>query len=374
MKKICILSIIIIFALTTKAQFLINENFSSGLPTGWTNTALQGTQSWTFKSSPAFDTESDGQYVVFDDFTLGAGTTPNEASLETNSFNCTGRTQVNLKFHHYWQAVEFTHGYVEVWDGTTWNEVADYETTTQGSLISPVIETIDITAHAAGNSDVKVRFRYTDGGQYGRYWYIDDVKIYSDPDVGVTQLVAPVQLVCGNSYTATENVTVRIFNYGFNDITGVPVSCDVTGAATYNLTGTYVGTITAESYIDYTFTTQIDMTTEGWYNFVSYTTLGSDTYSTNNSNNTTYSTNVASFPYNETFTTKAGWYAGAENQWEYGTYTKMGGNTGWVTTLSGDYSNNADWYLYSPIFDLADDHIRLSNLKVSVLLKMVQIG
>ena len=183
--KILLIFCIILFPFVSNAQIIIDEDFSSGLPSGWTLANPQGTNNWIFQSNPVFSSESGGQYAVFDDFVLGSLVSPNEATLTTPSFDCTGRTNVSLKFNHYWEAVEYTLGYVEVWDGSAWNTVETYTVTT-GSLATPDVEIIDISANAAGNSDVQVRFRYTDGDHYGRYWYLDDVKIYSANDVGMS--------------------------------------------------------------------------------------------------------------------------------------------------------------------------------------------
>jgi hypothetical protein len=154
------------------AETLLEERFAGGvLPAGWTRTALSGTGNWTFRNTPFFASSSAGNYAVFDDQALGP-VTGNHAFLQTPSINCLGHTQVFLRYQHHWFGVEFTHGYVELSNdgGSTWITLVDYHQTTRGSLAAPQDTTLNLTALAANQSDVRIRFRYTDGGVAGRVW------------------------------------------------------------------------------------------------------------------------------------------------------------------------------------------------------------
>ena len=106
--------------------------------------------------------------------------------------------------------MESTNGFIEVSSdgGTTWHIVDTYENITHGSLAAPKDVTFDLTAWAANESDVQVRFRYIDNQLLGHFWYIDDVTIYTDTDVGITDLTLPDYLSCGTSYGSSETVTV----------------------------------------------------------------------------------------------------------------------------------------------------------------------
>ncbi len=175
MKNKLIKIILIVLLFTSSAIFgqsPINEHFSTTLPLGWSNTIIQGGTDWTFSSSPNFSSTSGSEYAVFNDFILGAGVTPNKAKLETYSFDCTGRTSVHLRFAQYWEAVEDTYGYVELSTdgGGTWAEILT-DSITAGSLATPDFKDIDITAQCLNKTDVKIRFRYTDGNVFGKYWY-----------------------------------------------------------------------------------------------------------------------------------------------------------------------------------------------------------
>ncbi len=344
------------------ADVLLNETFSgAGIPAGWTNTAIQGTDVWLFRSSPAFGSPSGGGYAVFDDQLLGAAVIPNEAVLVTPSVDCSNRTAVYLSYSHHWFGVEFTHGYVEVSNngGATWTTLKDYHKLTRGSLATSQDTIINITAFAANQANVQVRFRYTDGSQAGRYWYLDDVKIYADPDVGPTQLIRPTTLTCGQNFTATDTVVVRVFNYGVNPISNIPITVNVTGPIASTLTETYTGTIAPQSFIDYQFTGTVNLSSQGLYSFEMITNLVTDEYIINDTLRTAVSSVISTVPWLNDFNVNGGgWTASGTTSWEHGLFTKMNGNAGlgksWVTHLSGSYGNSETAYLTSPVFDLTN--------------------
>ncbi|MFO7878746.1 MAG: choice-of-anchor J domain-containing protein, partial [Bacteroidales bacterium] len=266
------------------ATVFFDEDFSGGsTPANWDNNALQGSQNWTIQSSPAMASTSGGYYAVFDDYALGASVTPNEAALVTNPLDFSGHTNIKINYEHYWEGVEGTHGYVELSTdgGSTWTTVMDYEKNTRGSLTAPQDTTLDISTYAANESNVKIRFRYNDGGYAGRYWYMDDVTVYSDPDVGITQLVEPAPLNCGESFTASEPLTVRIHNFSHEPVSNVPVILEIQGGLTVTFNETYTGTIPAESYVDFTLSSAVDMSADAAYHFNIQTDLASDAFPSN---------------------------------------------------------------------------------------------
>jgi hypothetical protein len=303
----CIFSFV--FHFDIKGEIFIQESFSgSTLPSGWTNTAIQGSAVWQIKNSPFFNSSSGGYYAVFDDFVLGGAVTPNEAAMTTRSFNCTGNTNVKLNFKHYWEGVEGTRGYIEVSNngGTSWNIVMTYGSLTRGSLSNPQDTIIDLSTFAANQSDVKIRFRYSDGGFYGKYWYIDDIIIYSNPDVGITSLVSPWYLSCGEQYNSNQNVTVRINNFSNEPVSNIPIVCNISGGITANLSQTYTGTIPPNSFVDFTFSSTVNMSVDAYYDFQIYTNLSGDANSTNNLHITSRQQLVQTYPYFQNFNSSTG--------------------------------------------------------------------
>jgi len=302
---VAITTFLVLCSSVAYSDVLLNEGFNaSALPAGWSNTAIQGSQGWSFRNTPSFGAGT--SYAVFDDNALGAGVTPNQAVLRTPTLDLTGRTRVTLRYAHYWFGVENTLGAVEISTngGTSWSTIVNYETTTDGSLAAPSVVTHDITALAAGQASVQIRFRYSDGGQAGRFWYLDDVQVFAAPDVGITALVAPAILAaCGVNYGSTEAVTVRIQNFGPDSITltNLPISVSVNGPINSNLNPTYTGTIAGLGSVDFTLPGTVNMSAEGVYAFTVSTGLGTDAFLANNGISVTRSTRVVTFPYTQNF-------------------------------------------------------------------------
>jgi len=103
-------------------------------------------------------------------------------------------------------------------------------------------------------------------------------------DVGVVNIDSPVS----GTLTASEAVTVTIFNYGENDASNFDVTYQVDGGSA--ITETYTGTIGSALTDQYTFTATTDMSTVGnTYSMTASTAMSGDEDSTNDS----YTTDVS---------------------------------------------------------------------------------
>jgi hypothetical protein len=349
------------------ADIILQEDFSSGaLPVGWSTNGLQGTNTWLIQNAPAFTSTSGGYYAVFNDEALGAGVTPTQSDLQTPSFDCSNRTAVYLNYQHHWYGVESTHGYVEIStnSGVTWTILMDYEKGTRGSLSAPQDTTLNITAFAANQSDVRVRFRYWDNSLAGKFWYVDDITIYSDPDVGVTDLIAPDYLGCGSVYGTTETVTVEVTNHGFLPVSNIPVVCNVSGGTIANLTGTIAGPIAPGATVLHTFAATINMSAQATYNFECYTDLLTDTYLINDSLYDSRQQVLNTFPYIMDFNgTNGGWFATGGNPPTNGNRNFVLGSLPYLNGPQGEgdswfvettSTNNGTWiWVESPVFDFS---------------------
>lgn len=97
-------------------------------------------------------------------------------------------------------------------------------------------------------------------------------------DVAVISLDTPVSGIL----TSTETITVTIRNFGENSATGFDVSYQVNSGTV--ITETFTGTITSNESVQFTFTTPVDLSTEGQvYSILSSVTLTGDEDSTNDS-------------------------------------------------------------------------------------------
>ena len=103
-------------------------------------------------------------------------------------------------------------------------------------------------------------------------------------DVGVVNIDSPVS----GTLTASEDVTVTIFNYGENDASNFDVTYQVDGGST--ITETYTGTIGSALTDQYTFSATTDMSTVGnTYSITASTAMSADEDNTNDS----YTTDVS---------------------------------------------------------------------------------
>ncbi len=350
MLRLLLLSALFFAAFLSKADIIIQENFNGGtLPAGWINTAIQGSANWNIQMAPAFGSGSGTYYAVFDDAALGAGVTPNQAYLSTPSFDCSNRSSIYLNYQHHWYGVESTHGYVEVSTnaGVSWTTIMDYEKLTRGSLAAPQDTTFDLSAIAANQADVRVRFRYWDNSLSGQYWYIDDITIYSDPDVGVSALINPGYLGCAGSYGSAEQVTIEITNYSFLPVSNIPVNVNVSGGTTANLSGTYPGPLAPGATATYTFGSTIDMSAQALYNFEAYTSLPTDDYLLNDTLITSRQQAISTFPYLADYNlSDNGWYQSGQSPPVNGYRNFVHGP---VPYLNGPQGEGNSWYVETTV-------------------------
>ncbi len=344
--RVIIFVVSLLGSLGASADVLLNQVFTTNLlPPGWTNNALQGAAVWQIQNAPALGSTSGTFYAVFNDEALGAGTFPNEAALTTPAINASNRYNLRLKYQHHWYGVEDTHGFVEVSTngGATWTTVFDYHKLTRGSLAAPQDTTLNISAIADNQANLRIRFRYTDGGMAGKYWYLDDIIVYSEPDVGITQLIAPAYLGCAQTYNAAQSVTVQITNFGINPVTNIPVVCNVTGGTTATLVGTYAGTINGGATATYTLPGTINMSADAVYNFEIYSTLATDSYLFNDTLYDSRQQLVVTYPYLMNFNGTMGGY--------YATGQSPPGNNGRnfyhspIPYLNGPQGEGDSWYV-----------------------------
>ncbi|PKP22990.1 MAG: hypothetical protein CVU05_01435 [Bacteroidetes bacterium HGW-Bacteroidetes-21] len=110
---------------------------------------------------------------------------------------------------------------------------------------------------------------------------LDDVQVYEETstDGGLVSVISPSNAT-SCSLTATENITVRIQNFGGTDLTGFNVSYTLNGGTP--VVETVSSTITPGNYLDYTFTTPVDMSTLNTYALVFGLVITNDAVASNN--------------------------------------------------------------------------------------------
>ena len=82
-----------------------------------------------------------------------------------------------------------------------------------------------------------VKFRISTGSLYfaGDEFAFDNFKIQDAQDVGASQITAPAASGC--LYSASQQATISVFNYGVAAVNDVPVTLVISGALNQTLTG-----------------------------------------------------------------------------------------------------------------------------------------
>ena len=153
------------------------EDFNTWPLTGWT-IADGGSTADTWQTSATGTARTlngaTGTYAKVDSDAAGSGPTLDE-QLISPAFDCTGYTTVTLSFRHYYLQNGSQTGVVNISTdgGTTWNPTPVVSYT--ASSTNGAVANLDISAQAAGQANVAIRFHYT--GSYDWYWLIDDVTV-----------------------------------------------------------------------------------------------------------------------------------------------------------------------------------------------------
>src|SRR5688572_1403404 len=153
--------------------------------------------------------------------------------------------------------------------------------------------------------------------------------VFSQNDISVITILQPVS---GCALSSTENVTIRIFNFGNTLPAGTAFNLSYTVNAGSPVTEMVVlgSSLLSNSNFNYTFTTQVNLSVPGTYTFDATCSLPGDVNPTNNAFTGYQVTNTAS--------SVGGTIAG-------GTNVCIAGNSG-VLTLTG-YTGNVNHWLTS---------------------------
>jgi subtilisin-like proprotein convertase family protein len=167
----------------------LDESFTSGIPATWTvvdgSTGGGAAATWTTANPGGRSVAAPmaNPLAIVDSDNAGTGVTQDE-QLITPLLNLTGATGVTLDFDQYfdwYSGGQNEKGDVDVRSSLTGGAWVNVLRNQGADSPNPNHRTIDITAHAAGASDVQVRFHYYDA-TYEYYWQVDNVKVtYAAP-------------------------------------------------------------------------------------------------------------------------------------------------------------------------------------------------
>ncbi|MDX5346165.1 MAG: choice-of-anchor J domain-containing protein [Hymenobacteraceae bacterium] len=274
------------------------ESASTGspgtLPAGWTMEPATGYRwqvdnSTTSSSSTGPDSDhtlgtSAGKYVYTE---ASSGSNGDSTLLISPCINLSSLASPSLDFWYHMYGSTMGELHVDVWNGSSWDRgvfsLIGQQQTDETDPWKKAI--VDLSAYAG--DVIKVRFRGIRSTSFYGDMAVDDIKIYQKPavDAALISFLSPLTEGC---YSANEQVVVNLFNSGIQPISNVPVTLNVTGAATpAPLTATYTGTIapgdTATLILG-----NINMSTGGVYDFEAIAGLTSDGDATNDTIRTSY--------------------------------------------------------------------------------------
>ena len=234
------------------------QTFAEGMPVGWTATVATGESTWfwkwtavgptgTYASSQQVlnSTTASNGWMIYDSDSTGDvnGEGPYDVSLVTESYDFSDNQTVQIVFEEYYRKWgDSTFVGVSVNGGTTWTDIrvhADFEQ--KDATTNPNILAVNITALAAGQSDVKIRFRMVGNYDYG--WQIDDIKFFEVPenDIQIQKIYADYGAYGTNGgvynlIPRTQPVSgifgAKILNYGSTTQTNVVLNVKVNNGTT----------------------------------------------------------------------------------------------------------------------------------------------
>ena len=155
---------------------LIDEDFSGGMPGGWSVDTTEGVD-WTINTPVPEDwrlnnnTGGSGQFAMVDNNFVVT-----ETSLRTQLLDLSDGESVVLRFSSFFFFDFFETISVDVSTdgGSNWTEAWSVF----GVIHDPLRIVLDLSEHIAGQANVMLRFRFDTNGQLeGNLWQIDDIQL-----------------------------------------------------------------------------------------------------------------------------------------------------------------------------------------------------
>jgi hypothetical protein len=228
--------------------------------------------------------------MIYDSDSANGSVGGEDADLITDAIDCSAHANVHLLFNellaHYNESASVSIST----DGTTWTQIldADANLAQNDATPNPTQIDIDISSYAAFQSTVYVKFNFT--GDYDFFWMIDDITLYEQEgtDAILSSIESP-QNSC-SLLSATEPITVSIYNNGGTDITTFDISYIADNGAPVVETVTLTDTITPAETQLFTFTATADFSAAGNHTIQAFISLLGDTVQSNDTVNAAFFT------------------------------------------------------------------------------------
>ncbi len=289
-----------------KVDYLTQNFDGTWLPTNWTQTITLTTKTWKQGNpadSPFSNVDPTSVYSAVCNYS-NVGQTQNEWLKSPSITGTSAATSLRLKFYAGFSYSWLPAGgqgnpgatlqcKISTDGGSNWTLLWDANNTPSftGWLWHEII--LDISSYKSAPFMLAWQITGADGDLMG----LDNVLVYEPPtiDGGVTDITAPVSSCAG--LTSSENVVVKIRNYGLTAISGFPVSYKINNNTP--VTVTYTGSIAAGDSATYTFTgaNAANLSTAGTYLIKAYTGISGDGVHTNDTSAIYVYSGQATVPY-----------------------------------------------------------------------------
>lgn len=242
-------------AAKTTAPAFYTQDFSGGLPSGWTTGVISGPGTWhhtTVASTSSFhlaalaSTTAANGWMIFDSDSLGAacGTCAPAGWMQTDAINCAAHTTVRLNFQELYRKYNDS---CVIWVSTspTFTTYTRFPVSFNNSLatnvstVNPKTLHINITSAAASSATVYIRFVHY-GYPAGSYsWSVDDMTLSEvdphDVDAHASFLYNPQATAYNSSmFTTPLQFVDSIYPVILLSNQGANVESPVVGAQIYN--------------------------------------------------------------------------------------------------------------------------------------------
>lgn len=328
-----------------EGDVILADDFST--PANWTNTVDANGNQWTVETTtpanivtymgPMASTSAANGFGTFDGITmlLNSAVVPADATIELAApINCTGIAGVVLEFEQRYKAFNSDETIVEVSgdNGLNWTEyLVNEEVVTNAAAVQNTIS-INISAIAGNQNQVKVRFRWRElagdpqfGSGYG--WMVDDFRLIEAWNYEMALITPKYRMGVGLTYTEgmeyhyipTSQIdpiefSSQMVNNGGMIQAGANLTVDITGAGTFNASSpsSDIALLATDTFV---VATAFTPSAIGTYN-VAMTASQTNTENDITDNSFAYSFDVTDYTF------------GRDNGIEGGSITNIGGNTG----------------------------------------------
>lgn len=270
-------------AVAVHGQVVLSEDFTGGASTtGFTiddtgsdcawlyapGAVTDGTFNQDFGGAVPAGAGFDSDFVFLDSDVCGSSGVVVNSFLISPPFDASVPSNYILSFDHQFRSLSTSFGRVEVYDGTTWTQVANYTASDVGYPNPAASASIDITAATGGSSVAQVRFQFNAGWHW--WWAIDNIVVEMFNCVPPLDLAVNGITIDGGTIEWTDNGSV---GYTWAVTTGALPNGSNEVASGNGATTTIGGLNSGTAYMAWVRSDCGDGTFSSWSNGAPFTTL-----------------------------------------------------------------------------------------------------